>query len=62
MTVTGMTKSMQTSIYFVFWKQKLETVYAIIFIQIILFQCFDLFCLQHFIFSKNIGNRDDIMT
>ena len=42
MTVTGMTKSMQTRIYFAVWKQKLIYVYTVILTPMIHFQCLDI--------------------
>ena len=60
MTVTGMTKNMQTRIYFAFWKQKLKYVYTIILRPMILIQCSDYFFILVICFSKTVGNRDDI--
>ena len=62
MTVTGMTKSMHTRIYFAFWKQKLVIcLHSNI-------EAYDTFSvLGRFFFSisafcsyKKVGNRDDI--
>ena len=62
MTVTGMTKSMQTRIYsyFAFWKKKLKYVCTVILTPMILFQCLDFFLISEFCFSEKVGNRDDI--
>ena len=40
--VTGMTKSMQTRIYYAFWKQKLKYVYTVLLRPMIPFQCLDI--------------------
>ena len=50
MTVTGMTKIMQTRIYSAFWKQKLENVYTIILMPIILFSVLGLILIAVFYF------------
>ena len=60
MPVTGMTKSMQTRIYFAFWKQKLKYVYIVILTPMIPFQCLDIILISPFCSSKKVGNRDDI--
>ena len=60
MTVTGMTKSMQTRIYFAFWKQKLKYVYTVLLRPMIPFQCLDIILISAFCSSKKVGNRDDI--
>ena len=60
MTVTGMIKSMQTRIYFAFWKQKLKYVYTVLLRPMIPFQCLDIILISAFCSSKKVGNRDDI--
>ena len=60
MTVTVMTKSMQTRIYFAFWKQKLKYVYTVLLRPMIPFQCLDIILISAFCSSKKVGNRDDI--
>ena len=60
MTVTGMTKSMQTRIYLAVWKQKLIYVYTVILTPMIPFQCLDIILILAFCSSKTVGNRDDI--
>ena len=60
MTVTGMTKSMQTRIYFAFWKQKLKYVHTVVLTPMIPFQCLNIILISAFCSSKEVGNRDDI--
>ena len=60
MTVTGMTKSIETRIFFAVWKQKLIYVYTIILTPMIPFQCLDIISISAFCSSKKVGNKDDI--
>ena len=59
MTVTWMTKSMQTHTYFAFWMQKLLNVYPIILRHIILIKSWDIYLFAAYTFNRNMSNRGD---
>ena len=61
MTVTGMTKNMQTHTCFAVWKQKLLNTYTITLRHIILIYFLDFDLFATYTFYRNMGNRDNIL-
>ena len=61
MTITGMTKSMQTLTCFAVWEQKLLNTYTITLRHIILIYFLDFDLFAAYTFYRNMGNRDNIL-
>ena len=59
MTVTGISKSMQTRTYFAIWRQKLLNVYPIFTGTSYLYSFLDFYVFAAYTFYRNMCNRDD---